>query len=178
MENDDIITWSKNHLLKWSDFKAEVNPSIYEDSFSTIKYHHTWTVDSEIKDGKIYFLISNIQITTQFLRHLSWVRLQNASSDLLKHEQGHFDLAESLKSSFVKKIENKFKGVKFPTRGQNEEQRKQFAREDSGVMIIKELEQYFEILSNSRKKYDAETEFGQNFFRQKEYDEKLKTLHN
>ena len=176
MENEDIVTWSKDYSLEWSDFKANINTSAFEDSSSNIKYHHTWTVHSEMIGDEIYFLISNVQLTTQFLRHLSWVRLQNASLDLLRHEQGHFDLAETLRPLFVEQIENKFKDLKFHTRGKNEEQRKQFAREDSSLMLAKELEKCFDTLVDARKKYDEETTFGQNLSKQKEYDEKFRAL--
>ena len=57
------------------------------------------------------------------------------NNNLLKHEQGHFDLAELVKWNNLDKIQNEFYKKKFPTRGQNEEQRKQFAREDSGKLI-------------------------------------------
>ena len=176
MENEDIISWSKDYFLKYSDFKADPNPAVFEDSFSYVKYHHTWTVESEMINDKIFFLISNIKLETQFLRHLSWARLPNSSSNLLKHEQGHFDLAELMKSIFVEQIKKNLEGLKFPTRGQNEEQRKQFAREDSGLMIAKELEKNFAILTDERKKYDQETEYGQNYTKQKEYDEKFEKL--
>lgn len=176
MEEANIIDWSKDYFLSVSDFKAEINPGAFEDSSSKIKFHHTWIVGSEMIDGNIYFLISDVQLTTQFLRHLSWLRLQNSSSHLLKHEQGHFDLAESLKPIFVEQIKNKFKNVKFPTRGQNEEQRKQFAREDSGLMILQELEKCYKILDIESKKYCEETEFGNNLSKQQEYDEKFKKL--
>lgn len=176
MENDDIIIWSKNTFLNWSDFKAEVNPAAFEDSSSKIKFHYTWVVDSEMIGEEIYFVISNIQLITQFLRHLSWVRLQNSSLKLLTHEQGHFDLAELLKPMFVEQIKNKFKDLKFPTRGQNEEQRKQFARENSGLMISQELEKCYKILEEESRKYCGETEFGNNIFKQNEYDEKFKKL--
>lgn len=176
MENDDIVTWSKGYFLNWGDFKAQSNPSAYEDSSSHLKYHHGWTVNSEMIDGKIYFMINNIQLSTQFLRHLSWIRTQHASHDLLKHEQGHFDLAESLRPIIVESLLKKLTPKKFPTRGQNDEQRKQFAREDSGLIIAKELEKWDKKLSQIREKYDKETELGKNLTKQKEYDEKFQLL--
>ena len=178
MEDSDVITWSKNYFLKWSDFLADPNHSAFEDSSSNIKYHHTWTVQSEMIDGKIFYLIDKIQLSTLFLRHLSWVRIQHSSDNLLKHEQGHFDLAESLRNTIVQNIENEFKERRFPTRGQNEEQRKQFAREDSGLMIAKELEKWNEILLEKRKQYDEETEYGENLEKQKEYGETFQKLRN
>ncbi len=176
MENEDIIPWSKDYFLHWSDFKAEPNTSSFEDSSSHIKYHHTWTVNSEMSDGKICFVIDDIKLAAQFFRHLSWVRENQSSLELLKHEQGHFDLAESLRPIITKEIQNEFRDKKFPTRGKNDEQRKQFAREDSGLMIAKELEKWVSDFSQKRRKYDIETEFGHNLNKQKEYDKKFNEL--
>lgn len=173
MEDDDLLSWSKHYFLKWSDFKAAPNSSSFEDASSYIKYHPTWKVLSKANNDKIYFLIEDIQLTTQFLRHLSWIREKQSSLDLLKHEQGHFDLAESFRSVIEKKIQNEFKDKKFSTRGNNGEQQKQFAREDSGSMIKKKLEAYLHELSQMRKTYDKETEFGLNLNKQKEYDKKF-----
>ena len=178
MEEEDIISWSKNKFLDWSDFKAESNPSKFEDSSSQIKFHHTWTLDSEVHEAKIFFKIDNIQLTTIFFCHLSWVREHCNTLNLLKHEQGHFDLAQSLLPVIKENLLNKFKNKRFPTRGQNEEQRKQYAREDSGLMITKELEKWSEKLQKKRNQYDEETEFGNNLNKQKEYDERFKELRN
>lgn len=176
MENDDVISWSKDHFLEWSDFKAESNPSAFEDSSSHIQFHYTWTVNSDMSDEKISFLIDEIKLTTQFFRHLSWVRENQSSQDLLKHEQGHFDLAESLRPMITEKIQNTFQNKKFPTRGKNPEQQKQFAREDSGLMISKELEKWSLDFAQKRKRYNDETEFGHNVKKQNEYGEEFDKL--
>jgi len=173
MENDDILLWSKNYFLKFSDFKASSNPSAFEDSSSHIKFHFTWTVNSTMHNDKICFEIDDIKINTQFLRHLSWVREGQESKELLKHEQGHFDLAELTRFTITEKIQNKLYNKNFPTRGKNEEQQKQFAREDSGILIAKELETSFLDFSHNRVKYDEETDFGHNKIKQKEFDDKF-----
>lgn len=170
MDKKDIIPWSPDYLLAWSDFKAESNPAHFQDSFSTINYHSTWTVNSEMQEGKIFYFIESIQLTTQFLRHLSWVREQQATESLLKHEQGHFDLAESFKHKIIADFREKLIGKKFPTRGQNDDQRKQFAKEDSGLIISKELDTWSKELEKLHEKYDKETEFGNNLEKQKSYD--------
>ena len=176
VENNHILSWSKEYFLKWSDFQAEANPAVFEDSFSKIKYHHTWMVTSEMVNGDVYFLISDIKLETQFLKHLSWVRLPNASDALLMHEQGHFDLAEFMRPFFEDKITKQFCEIKFQTRGKNEEQRKQAAREDSNLLILKELDKCFSILDKERQKYVEETQFGKNFLKQKEYNKKYHKL--
>ncbi len=178
MEDNDIITWSENYFLKWSDFTADPNHSAYEDSSSSIKYHHTWKVQSEMIDGKIFYLIDKIHLSTLFLRHLSWVRMQHSSEKLLHHEQGHFDLAESLRTTITQNIEKIFDKKKFPTRGKNEEQRKQFAKEDSGVLIGKELKKWNAFLLEKRNQYAKETQYGENLEKQEEYDKIFQKLRN
>lgn len=176
MNQQNILPWSKNCLLEWSDFKAEPNPAVFEDASSVIKYRCTWTVSSEDFGSEIKFSIKNIQITPEFQKHLSWVRLQMATSKLLNHEQGHFDLAEILRTEVSENIKKVFENKWYLTRGKNEEQRKQFAREDSGIMIAKELEKWQKDLNEKQHNYDIQTEYGQNIEKQAEYDEKFRQL--
>ena len=166
MNEKDIVVWSKDYRLTWSDFNAESNPAVFEDSHSFIKYRCTWTVDSENFGSEIKFRILDIVIVPEFHKHLSWVRMPMASTELLTHEQGHFSLKNLL--------ENKW----FPTRGQNDEQRKQFAREDSGVMIAKEIEKLESHLLEKRHDYDLQTNFGQNEKIQNEFNITFSQLHN
>jgi len=168
-ENNNLV-WSKNSFLKWSDFTAESNTAAFEDSHSVIKYRYTWTVNSDEKENQIIFFINNIQLFVEFYHVLSWVRLSQATDDLLKHEQGHFDLAELVQRENLEKLKNKFYEKQFSTRGKNEDQRKQFAREDSGKIIAKEVEKLEVILSHRRKEYDEETNFGQNLEKQSDYN--------
>ena len=94
MSEKEIILWSNDVYLKWSDFKAESNPAIFEDSHSTIKYGFTWIVNSDKLNEEIVFLIDKIKLTVEFHPLLSWVREFESNDDLLKHEQGHFDEIE------------------------------------------------------------------------------------
>ena len=166
----NVIVWSKDSFLTFSDFQAESNPATFEDSHSVVKYRYTWTVNSDKIGNQILFFIENIQVSVGFHPLLSWVRISQDDDNLLKHEQGHFDLAELVKREHLEKIQNKFYGKRFPTRGQNEEQRKQYAKEDSGKMIAKEIEKLEQILSKRRQEYDAQTDFGNNLEKQSEYD--------
>jgi len=170
MSENDVVVWSKDSFLTWSDFKAESNPATFEDSHSVIKYRYTWTVNSDQINDQIIFFIENIQLSVDFHPVLSWVRVSQTSDDLLKHEQGHFDLAELVKRENIEKLQNKFYEKQFSTRGQNEEQRKQFAKEDSGKMIANEIEKLDQLLSQRRQEYDEKTNFGQNSEKQSEYN--------
>ncbi|MDC4231725.1 MAG: hypothetical protein M8319_05305 [Nitrosopumilus sp.] len=170
MVENEVVVWSKDSFLHWSDFKAEFNPSAFEDSHGVTKYRYTWTINSDEIEDQIQFFIENIKISVEFHPVLSWVRISQASDELLKHEQGHFDLAELIKRENLKELQNKFYGKRFPTRGKNEDQGKQFAKEDSGKMIAKEVEKLEQILSQKSEKYDEQTNFGQNSEKQLEYN--------
>ena len=176
MSENNVVVWSKESFLTWVDFKAESNPAIFEDSHSMIKYQFTWIVNSDKIGDNILFLIENIQLSVDFHSLLSWVRTSQANDNLLKHEQGHFDLAELVKRENLEKLKNKFYEKQFPTRGQNEEQRKQFAKEDSGKMIAEEIEKLHQLLSSLRQEYDDQTNFGQNSEKQSEYNLKFDKL--
>jgi hypothetical protein len=177
MSENNVIQWTSNYSLNWLDFKAEGNPGIFEDSHSVIKYGFTWLVNSDKVNEEIVFLIDNIILTVEFHPLLSWVRKSEISDDLLKHEQGHFDLAELIRRDYDKVFQNKFYHKIFPTRGQNEAQRKQFAKEDSGRMISNEINNLNISLKTKRKEYDVETEYGRNIENQLKYDEIFKNLH-
>jgi hypothetical protein len=170
MSDINVLVWSSDFFLKWSDFNAESNTAAFEDSHSIIKYRHTWTVKSDKIESQIIFFIENIQLSVEFYPDLSWVRTLQTNDDLLKHEQGHFDLAELTKRENLEKLQNKFYQKQFPTRGKNEDQRKQFAKEDSGKMIAIEVYKLEEILSQRRQEYDEQTNFGQNLEKQLEYN--------
>ena len=176
MSEIDVLVWSKNSPLQWSDFKAESHPAAFEDAHSVIKYRYTWTVNSEKMGSDILFFIENIELSVEFYRLLSWVRTPDANDSLLKHEQGHFDLAELVKRENLEKLQKFFYEKQYPTRGKNEEQRKQFAKEDSGKIIGEEVEKLEKQLLKRRQDYDEQTNFGLNSQKQLEYDLLFKKL--
>lgn len=172
----NTLEWAPNFTLKWSDFQAESNPAVFEDSHSVIKYRFTWTVSSEKINEEIVFLIENIKIVPEFHPLLSWVRQSESNDILLHHEQGKFDLAELIKRENFVGFEENFYNKHFPTRGQNEEQRKQFAKEDSGKMINLEVEKLQKLFDEKCLKYDDETNYGQNLDEQSKYDRLVKQI--
>lgn len=176
MSQNNTISWSKDNFLDWSNFQAEFNPAALEDVHSIIKYRYTWIVNSDSDDSQIRFFIENIDLTAEFYPLLSWVRPSEATPNLLKHEQGHFDLAELLRPEITKQIQSVFDEKKFPTRGQNQERQKQHAREDSGLMIAKELEIFEKYLFEKQEEYDKQTNYGQIIEKQQEYDNMFKKL--
>ncbi len=167
---NEVISWSKNTFLSWNDFKAESNPAVFEDAHTTIRYGFTWVVNSKIVDEQIVFFIEDIRLFVEFHPLLSWVRISESSEELLKHEQGSFDLAELTKRENIRKLQHAFYFKHFPTRGQNVEQRKQYAKEDSGKLIGEKVNQLQQLYDEKCQKYRDETNFGQNKHAQSKYD--------
>ena len=75
-----------------------------------------------------------------------------------------------------KKLQKFFYEKQYPTRGKNDEQRKQFAKEDSGKIIGEEVEKLERQLLKRRQDYDEQTNFGLNSQKQSEYDLLFKKL--
>ncbi len=170
MSEGAYFVWSRDRLLAWSDYTADPNPSVYEDASSYIKYNCTWTVSSRDIDDQIKFAIENIKLDTCFYPHLSWVRSHHMTDQLLVHEQGHFDLAEMTRIELVPKILDHFKDRYYVTRGQNQDQQRQFAREDSSKLLFTQIEKIESILTQKRLEYDRDTEYGTNADKQDMYN--------
>jgi hypothetical protein len=176
MGENTTLEWTPNFTLRWSDFQAESNPAVFEDSHSVIKYRFTWTIDSDKIDEEIVFLIKDIRIFVEFHPLLSWVRLSESDDVLLNHEQVKFDLAELIKQDNILQLQGDFYNKHFSTRGQNEEQRKQFAKEDSGKMIHESVEKLQKLFDEKCLKYHNETNYGHNIDAQSVYDRLIKQI--
>ena len=176
MSEKSTLEWTPNLVLKWSDFQAEPNPAVFEDSHSVVKYRLTWVVNSEKVDERIVFFIEDISLVTEFHPLLSWVRASEANASLLGHEQGNFDLAESVKRKNLPRLREKFYKKYFPTRGQNQEQQKQHAKDDSGKMINKEIEILQRLYDVKSLEYHSQTNYGKDAESQREYDLIFKDL--
>ena len=175
MDDTGIIPWSSERLLEQSDFKADPNPATFADAYSVISYRPTWIVESEQKGGTstaILFTIRNLEITPEFHSVLSWMRPPLDGNDvyILQHEQGHFDLAKLIVHQKIVDICKRLYDKSFPTRGNNEDQRKQYAKEDSNRVIFTEIQELDKELDTLRTDYDKETVFGTNTEIQHVYD--------
>ena len=170
------IPWSKDVPLQWGDFRADPHPAAFEDAFGAIAYRPSWTVHSEEKAGSIQFFVGGMRLVTEFLPDLSWVRQMYATPELLRHQQGHFDLAEMLRPEITEGILGKIGDQRHAARGQNDEERKQYARAYTSSILGREVRQWSSYLDERRSEYDAATEFGQNAEAQSVYDEQFSRL--
>ena len=80
------VYWDAKQNLNWRDFQARPNQNAHLDAYSTlgISYVVLHNTDKVIEMG----------VYGYFEKDKSWVRKNEKTSHLLKHEQKHFDLCE------------------------------------------------------------------------------------
>lgn len=152
-QKTDSILWSKQRLLRLEDYKGKPDTSIGILAISYIGYE----IIPIHKNDTITLLILNY-----FSPQESWFkknskRLTNKGTDLLKHEQGHFNINEIELRKLKKKLLS-CNGLSY------EEFKKQYK------VLIKSYESDE---SKIQKQYDEETNLSRNSQKQKEWDFKF-----
>ncbi len=98
-EHEDMIFWSEDRDLTWSDFESEPDHELERIAALTATgiLHSVRCVD-----GKIQF-----DALAYFSKGESWVKASGRNRDILAHEQVHFDITEKharkLKDSVAQK---------------------------------------------------------------------------
>jgi hypothetical protein len=82
-KNEELLNWSADRKLRWSDYKASPDPE-NDAAASTTTY---LSIEYNMKNGEFGY-----KIESRFSKDLSWGR--HKSDYILAHEQGHFDIAE------------------------------------------------------------------------------------
>ena len=168
--SEDLIPWSKDYLLSWDDFQGNPDPAYAKELENfrgkvscRIPYQCKWGFDNE--QPKIEIQCLSVEVNCFFNKNLSWVRddLFNESkeyqNEVLKHEQGHFDLAEEYARIIQKRMAKRL-NRKFAVQGKNkDEQLKnlQNTMDSIGARHFSILEKEWK---TADKKYDEETNHG------------------
>ncbi|NOU62337.1 DUF922 domain-containing protein [Marinifilum caeruleilacunae] len=135
--DDNLIPWSKDRKLKWSDFQGEKDNKNLNSG--TMKAGCCAAIQAT---GYYENEILKYRVTNNFDKSLSWTT-HTTSLQLLEHEQIHFDIAEI----FTRKIRN---GIE-----QLIKEKKTTVKDYSLLIngLLKEKEIY-------NSKYDKETDHG------------------
>ena len=181
--SEQMVPWSKDLYLKWNYFKGTV-PKNNEYQAHT----YTWiNITSSLNDKKnatgVEFSFKSINVTSYFRDSISWVieeQIQKSdSNEILKHEQGHFDIAEE----YAKKIETdmraKLMGKSFFCEGKDiiilqncVETKKNMLRDEISNPIFSD---WHDVENNH---YDPETNHGLNYSVQKLWNDRFDKLRN
>ena len=173
MAQEGTIEWSPERRLVWDDFEADPHPGVYQDAMATMRYGCVWTVGSQKRGTDLFFTIDRIRLTTLFVKNLSWVRRGAAGDRLLYHVQGCFDLAEETRPDIELALAQVFEGKLYPVRGSSEEERRQFSMQDSRAVLGALDRLYRDVLVPRLKRYESNTDYGEDTQAQAEYDHRF-----
>jgi hypothetical protein len=137
--NEELIDWKPASRLSWSDYKGDPNPSS-DAAASTTTY---LGIEYNINEKSFTY-----KIQCKFSRTKSWGL--SKTDYILKHEQGHFDIAEI----FARKLNKKMSEYQFDKSSYRNDLKKIY----KGITDEKEgfQNQYDKETDHSRKKEQQE----------------------
>jgi hypothetical protein len=142
---NNLIDWNATRKLTWEDFKGSVDPDSKNAALTSSSINIEFGYDD---DGLEY------SIKCSFNKQKSWVRIRN--TEVLAHEQGHFDLAEL----HARKLFKAMKAYKF-----------------NANTVSKDVNTIYDSLMNahheSQNLYDSETDYSRNKVKQEEWQKKI-----
>lgn len=99
ISNSTEIKWNESTPLVWGDFSGEIDSAseFHAWTWSGFKYSYTWDIadGGPIVECTAYGFFDPAQ---------SWVKKKKKSDELLKHEQGHFNISELYSRIFEERI--------------------------------------------------------------------------
>jgi hypothetical protein len=148
-KRNDLIDWSANRKLRWSDFKGK--PYNMKAELAVTDYSISYTIHS-------FGDMLHISVRDCFSPQTSWTK-DTTRKLLLIHEQGHFDLVEI----YARKMRQALRTVNFKFDSVN-------------VQFNKIYTKYYDQLNNERDAYDVVTEYSMNLIEQKKFGMKIDSI--
>lgn len=133
-----VLTWNQHPTLSWSDFKGRPRRIAGEPSAVT---DTGFRVQLECHEA-----VLDIRIQVEFYTASSWVKPLRKSPELLRHEQGHFDLTEL----YARKMRKAIREANIACEDDRQ-------AEGAGKKIFDQLDREWE---HAEKQYDADTRDG------------------
>jgi hypothetical protein len=174
-----IISWSKTRNLKWSDFKKKPDLKSRASANSAIGFESEPMINHFETGGKFQFRILDMHFRAIFIPAFSWVKktiLRKDQKSLLKHEQGHFDLAEEIVRKSNIKTMALFRKKVFDVEGENK-----FVAKNNAVLQVTKIRKKIENslakeLDREETTYDVKTNHGLIKGEQEKFNKRFKKL--
>ena len=174
-----VIIWDKNRFLKWNDFQKKPDSKSKGSASSAIGFESQPFIEHIKTGSKFQFKIKDMQLHAIFIPDFSWVKRnvsKSGSTLLLKHEQGHFDLAEEITRKTRIKTTDRFQNKVFDVQRKNENKAKKYSI--SKVVKIRKIidDKLQKDLKKQEAKYDYETNHGLIVEYQEKYNKRFNRL--
>jgi len=88
-QEDDVLEWEPDRRLTWEDFKGKPNPK--SEFKAETNWRLAYTYRLKTRNGELF---PTYYVDTYFVHNDSWLKEGKETPLLLRHEQGHFDIAE------------------------------------------------------------------------------------
>ena len=178
-----IILWENNRFLELSDFQGK--PSISKnmhDACTSAWIHIPWFVKLVDDSSDPSFQFTQIDSMAYFRINDSWVMPHVFNKDveyqsqLLAHEQGHFDIAEKFARIANDNLNEEFMGKEFRTYGVTEKEQLDNAVQLAQIMVDARWEEIHDLWNEEERQYHERTKGMHDVEVQSEYDSHLSFL--
>ena len=119
----DTMQWDENRKLTWDDFEGNAYTSTRDTLPPT--GHAAVTHAGTSPDFSwgfsnaqgCFYKYNHVSATAHFDKSISWVKEGYKTDFVLKHEQGHFDIAQISADRFNERVQSELMGKEFPCPG-------------------------------------------------------------
>jgi hypothetical protein len=174
-----VIIWNKTQILKWSDFKKKPDSKDTASASAAIGFESRPSIEHIKTGNKFKFKIKDMQFNAVFIPDLSWVTKNISTKNrisLLKHEQGHFDLAEEITRKTRTSTTDRFHNISLIINEKNHDDAKKYAILQV-IKIRKEIEgKLKKEFRKQETKYDDKTNHGLIKNHQNKYNKRFEKL--
>ncbi|MGB9003250.1 MAG: hypothetical protein WCC52_05545 [Nitrosotalea sp.] len=174
-----VLIWNKTRFLKWNDFEKKPDPKSKASASSAIGFESQPIIEHIKTETKFKFKIGDMQLNAVFIPGLSWVVKSISKKNsilLLKHEQGHFDLAQEITRKTRINTTKRFQNRVFVAKGKNEDKAKKYAISQVTKMRKKIDGTLQKELKSQQTKYEDNTNHGLIKEYQEEYNKRFDKL--
>ena len=143
-QEEEIITWSSERKLAWTDFKGKPFTTAWAAATTASGISYEFSTSGTIAAPQL-----TISVVTYFYPQKSWYRPELCDSIILGHEQLHFDISEL----YARKLQERLAETKFTENIKSE-------IKAIATQINRELGQF-------QNRYDHETNFSRDLQKQR-----------
>ena len=179
-----LLLWEKERPLEWSDFKGEPVKGDLINACTYTWIRPTFTIVWVDDPSEPYFYLKNFRTEAYFVIYDSWVMPRVLEENIetqerrLKHEQGHFDLAEEHAQKFTQTLNAQLLGKEFPTNGTTTSERYSNDQKTAWQMVSNITEILYDEWSKDSLAYDKEVDVYWKVQIQNEYNKRFDKLRN
>jgi hypothetical protein len=174
--NEDLITWTKDRFITLDDFHGEPDENSSHYAMSGIRFDQENKISVNSEKPEFQFL--EIKGSAVFEKYTSWRKKYTPSNleKIIKHEQGHFDIAEEYARKYQEILEQELIGKKFSFKVKDGNNYDKSAKNEANEIIKKTYAKLETEYKNEQKKYEDETKHGIDLNRQEQYNKRFEKL--